>query len=171
MGETKPPSLQTQPTSVTQGTSLPSQKKSSLWNWILGGCLGCGCLFILLAITLFFIGGATFFKAGAGPWKAVSDYIEALKAKDYAQAYIYLSEEVQREITLLNFTSLIETRPGIYEGIEKARLNSVSVNNDRAKVEGVVIYVSGERAPLTADLVKEGNVWRILKITIHEKGE
>ncbi len=161
MSETPPSVLET---SSGQATS---QQRSSRKKWILGGCLGCGCLvIIILLFTLFLWGGVALFKMGSAPWKAVSGYIEAIKARDYAQAYIYLSDDLQKEMSLSDFISFIQTHPDEYEGIEKAKLKSLNISDNRAQIEGVIIYSSGKEASFEASLVKEDNVWRISGITI-----
>lgn len=151
-------------------TSRPqaaNQRKSSRKKWILGGCLSCGCLItIVFLLALLVWGGVALFKGGAAPWKAVSSYLEAVKARDYAQAYIYLSNDLQKEMNLSEFISFIQTHPHEYEGIEKARLESLDISDNRAHVEGVIVYSNGKKASFEASLIKEDNVWRISGITI-----
>ncbi len=146
---------------------VTSQEGSSGKKWILGGCLGCGCLIIIvLLFTLFLWGGVALFKMGSAPWKAVSGYLEALKARDYAQAYIYLSNDLQKEMSLSDFISFIQTHSDEYEGIEKAKLKSLNISDNKALIEGVIIYLSDKRASFEASLIREDNVWRISGITI-----
>lgn len=152
----------------TASVQVAPEQESSRKKWILGGCLGFGCLIVifLFVIALFLFGGVALFKAGSAPWKAVNGYLEAVKARDYAQAYIYLSDDLQKEMSLSDFISFIRTHPDEYEGIERAKLKSLNISDNRALIEGVIIYSSSKETTFEASLIKEDNVWRISGITI-----
>ena len=172
----KPPTPPTPPASPASPTppappTPPSEKKSSLWKWILGGCAGCGCLIAIGLIITFILGGTFIFQFTAEPKRAVIEHMEAIKKGDYAKAYIYLSSDLQEELSLTDFTNYIESHPNNYRGIREVKINSVNVNNNQAQVRGKVIYKDGEEAELKAFLIKEGSLWKISSITVSIRKE
>ncbi len=98
--------------------------------------------------------------------KVVEEYLQAATSGDFAKAYTYLSQELQKEVDLSGFTEFVQTHPENYQGIDKINTSSVKINNNQASLEGKVIYKDGSSAPLEAALVKEGNLWKIRIITV-----
>lgn len=157
------------PLATTPPPAPGAKKKSKKW-WILGGCAGCGCLALVVLLALFLIsGGVALFGTLQAPVKAVEEYLQAATTGDFARAYTYLSQDLQKEVDLSSFTRFIQTHAESYGGIDKVKATSVNINNNQATVEGKVIYKDGSRAPLEAALVKEAELWKISTITVKAK--
>lgn len=157
------------PPATTPPTAPAPKKKSKKW-WILGGCAGCGCLVLIALLAFLFIGGgAALFSGLQAPVKVVDEYLQAATTGDFAKAYTYLSQDLQKEVDLSGFSEFVKTHPENYEGIDKATTSSVNINNNQADIRGKVIYKDGSSAPLEATLVKEGSFWKIRSITVKAK--
>lgn len=164
----------TQPVPPPPPQSAPSVtpregEKSNKWKWIVGGCIGCGCLIAIIVGALLAFGGLKLFQVVGAPAKAVEEHLLAVSQRDYAKAYSYLSQGLQSELDLKTFSDFIKERPQYYENIEKFKLTNVSIENNRANVEGKVVYESGEEAEVIVSLVKEGTLWRIEEIEVKPK--
>lgn len=166
-----PPQTTFIPPTTTPPPAAAPKKKSKKW-WILGGCAGCGCLILIALIAFFFIGGGFYLFSGLqAPAKAVDEHLQSVTKGDFAKAYTYLSQELQKEMDLTGFTEFVKTHPENYEGIEKFSTTSVNINNDQASIKGKVTYKDGSTAPVEATLVKEGNLWKIQSIWVKPKDQ
>ncbi len=144
-------------------------KKGNKWKWIVGGCLGCGCLIAIIVGVLLAFGGLKLFQAVNAPAKVVEEHLMAVTEHDYAKAYTYLSQDLQSELDLETFSGFIKERPQFYENIKEFKMENVNIKDDRADVEGTVIYETGEKAPVVASLVKKDTLWRIEEIEVKPK--
>lgn len=137
-----------------------SKGKSPLF-WIVTGC--CGCL-LLGVVLIGGIGGAALFATRA-PAQAVQEQLAELRQGDVDAAYGRLSRDLQARLTREEFVQLVQDHPGLKDN-KDATFWSRSVNNDRARLSGVLMSRAGDVEQATFDLAKEGGVWKVTGIQV-----
>jgi hypothetical protein len=140
---------------------VAGKKGKSPLFWILSGCCGCLLLCVLLAAG---IGGAAFFATQA-PAAAVQAQLADLRKGDLEAAYGRLSPELQARLSREDFAQMVAEHPGLRENKDATFWNR-SVQNDTAKLSGLVTSRSGEREAAVFELRLEGGVWRITGINV-----
>jgi predicted component of type VI protein secretion system len=129
--------------------------------WIIAGCCGCLLLGLLAAAG---IGGAAFFATQA-PASTVQSHLAELRQGDLDAAYRRLSPELQAQLPPAEFEQLVKDHPGLGQNKDATFWNR-SVNNDGARLTGVLTATSGDVEPATFELVKQGGDWRITAIRV-----
>jgi hypothetical protein len=135
----------------------PVKKGKGPVFWVFAGC--CGCLLLGLVIAALF-GGGLFFMTQA-PATAVRDQLKALKAKDDATACSHLAAGGTLDCDRLK--ELAVQHPGLGENKDSTFWKR-SVENDKAKLSGVLLSESGKAEPATFTLTKEGSDWKVVDI-------
>jgi hypothetical protein len=130
------------------------------------GC--CGCL-LLLVVLIAGIGGAAFFATRA-PAQAVQDQLAELRQGDLDAAYARLSRDLQSRISREDFERMVQSHPTLKDNRDATFYNR-SVNNEEARLSGVLVSRGGEveQAPFT--LVKEGAEWKVKAIQLGGGGD
>lgn len=163
------PSVSPPASPVPQVSSPPPAKKGrSPFFWIGTGC--CGCLLLVLAL-FGIIGGSIFFMT-RGAVDAVQAELRLIKAGSVDLAYEGLSESYRRELSRKDFERLIARHPGLKDSTQAMfwpPVGSVKVENDVARITGVLVSTSGRRETARFDLTKEKGAWRIMGI--HFEGD
>jgi len=129
--------------------------------WVLTGCCGCLLLGVMLAAGIF----GTFFLSTQAPATAVQTQLVELRRGDLEAAYNRLSSELQAQLPRDEFERLVQEHPGLKDN-KDATFWSRSINNDKAKLSGILTSQSGERETATFELVKEGGDWRVSAIRV-----
>jgi hypothetical protein len=140
---------------------LTQKKGKSPIVWMIAGCCGCLLLGMLVAAG---IGGAAFFATQA-PASAVQSHLAELRQGDLDAAYRRLAPELQAQLPPAEFERLVREHPGLGQNKDATFWNR-SVNNDGARLAGVLTATSGEVEPVTFELVKQGSDWRITAIRV-----
>jgi hypothetical protein len=157
-----PPRAQAAAAPVGQMPAPPLEKKGrSPVFWIVTGCCGCLLLGVLLAMG---IGGAAFYATQA-PAAAVQEQLTELRRGDFEAAYRHLSRDLQAQLPPEDFERLVREHPGLAANKDATFWNR-SVNNDRARLTGLLTPSSGDTETATFELVKEGGEWKITAIRV-----
>jgi len=110
------------------------------------------------------LGGAAFYATQA-PATAVHEHLAELRRGDLDSAYRRLSSELQAQLPPEDFERLVQEHPGLGQN-KDATFWSRNVNNDRAKLSGILTPSSGDTEAATFELVKEGGEWKITAIRV-----
>jgi hypothetical protein len=135
----------------------PGKKGKGPVFWIFAGCCGCLLLGFVLAGVM---GGSVFFMTQA-PVAAVREQLQALKARDEAKACSYLASAASLDCERLK--ELAVEHPALGENKDSTFWNR-SVNNNQAKLNGVLVSDGGKQEPVTFMLVSEGGAWKVVDI-------
>jgi hypothetical protein len=134
----------------------PAQSKdSTLLKLVIAGC---GCL-ILIVVLFAFFAGKLFFRV-MDPPRVVKAQIKALNDGEYSDAYSYFSIEYRKKHNLGSFKSDIEAFSDVLP-IEQDSLNRVTVENNKATVEGMLTGHNGVVFPVHYVLIREKREWKI----------
>ncbi|MCI0443497.1 DUF4864 domain-containing protein [bacterium] len=130
-------------------------KDSTLLKLVIAGC---GCL-ILIAVLFAFFAGKLFFRV-MDPPRVVKAQIKALNDGNLNDAYGYFSVEYRKKHNLTSFKSDIDAFSDILP-IEQDSLNRVTVENNKASVEGMLTGHNGVVFPVHYILIREKREWKI----------
>ena len=134
----------------------PGQSKdSTLLKLVIAGC---GCL-ILIVVLFAFFAGKLFFRV-MDPPRVVKAQIKALNDGDFNDAYGYFSVEYRKKHNLVSFKSDIDSFSDVLP-IEQDRLNRVTIENNKANVEGMLTGHNGVVFPVHYILIREKREWKI----------
>lgn len=133
----------------------PLSKDSTLLKLVIAGC---GCL-ILIVVLFAFFAGKIFFRV-MDPPRVVKAQIKALNDGDYSDAYSYFSVEYRRSHSLATFKSEIDIFSDALP-IEQNSLNRVTIQNNKATVEGMLTGNNGVVFPVRYILIREKKEWKI----------
>lgn len=135
---------------------LPSQSKdSTLLKLVIAGC---GCL-ILIVVLFAFFAGKLFFRV-MDPPRVVQAQIKALNDGDINDAYSYFSIEYRRKHSLSAFKAEIDAFSDMLP-IDHDSLNKVTVENNKAVVEGMLTGHNGVVFPVHYSLIRVKREWKI----------
>jgi hypothetical protein len=135
---------------------LPSQSKdSALLKLVIAGC---GCL-ILIVVLFAFFAGKLFFRV-MDPPRVVKAQIKALSDGDVNDAYGYFSVAYRKKHTLGSFKSEMDAFSDAFP-IERDSLNRVTMENNKALVEGMLTGHNGIVIPVHYTLIREKREWKI----------
>jgi pSer/pThr/pTyr-binding forkhead associated (FHA) protein len=137
------------------------KKGRSPMFWMVTGC--CGCLVVGVLVVGGIVGAG--FLATQAPASAVHSELAELRRGDLDAAYRRLSPELQAQLPPREFEQLVREHPGLGEN-KDATFWSRSVQNERARLSGVLTTRSGDVERATFELVKEGGEWRITSIRL-----
>lgn len=105
--------------------------------------------------------------ATSGITKTADAFIKAAGSGDMAGARSYLTDAFQaRDVESLE--SYL-TRNGLV-GMKQAKWSSRHVENGRGSLEGTITTASGGEVPVTVELVKEHNAWKLQSIDVSQSG-
>jgi hypothetical protein len=133
--------------------------------WVLTGCCGCLLLGVMASAGIF---GAMFYSTQA-PANAVQTQLAELRRGDLEGAYHRLSSDLQAQLPREEFARLVGEHPGLKDN-KDATFWSRSVNNDKAKLSGLLTSQAGERETASFELVKEGGEWRVSAFRVGDAG-
>ena len=131
------------PTDVERpGPELPSQSKdSTLLKLVIAGC---GCLILIVVLFAFFAG--KLFVRVMDPPRVVEAQIKALNDGNVNDAYGYFSVEYRKKHNFGGFKSEVNAFSDVLP-IERHSLNRVTVENNKAVVEGMLTGHNGVVPP------------------------
>lgn len=140
------------PSGAAEQTAAPPVKAKSVVPKVLAGC-GCGLVLAIGAIVWLAM------TLTSGLPKVAEAFFSAVKAGDYAKAYQQTSAGFKANMTQESMKQWLE-QSGLtdYAG---ATWHSRSVSNQQGKLQGTVKTSSGGTIPLTIELVKEADGWKI----------
>ncbi|HEY7160050.1 MAG TPA: DUF4864 domain-containing protein [Acidobacteriota bacterium] len=130
-------------------------KDSTLLKLVIAGC---GCL-ILIVVLFAFFAGKLFFRA-MDPPRVVKAQIKALNDGEVSDAYTYFSIAYRKKHTLGSFKSEIDAFVDVFP-IEHDSLNRVTVENNKAIVDGMLTGHNGVVFPVHYTLIREKREWKI----------
>jgi hypothetical protein len=134
----------------------PGQSKdSTLLKLVIAGC---GCL-ILIVVLFAFFAGKLFFRV-MDPPRVVKAQIKALNDGEINDAYGYFSVEYRKKHSLSSFKSEINVFSDALP-IEQTSLNKVTVENNKAIVDGMLTGHNGVVFPVHYILIREKSEWKI----------
>jgi hypothetical protein len=121
-------------------------------------------LIVIIVIVILLV-----FQMTSGVVEVADQFFAEVKAGNVANAYEhYLSEDFRAATTLEELESFLEkTALSNYSG---ASWSSRSISGDQGKLEGSIETADGGTIPITIDLVKENDEWKILSIYKPESG-
>lgn len=94
-----------------------------------------------------------------GPTKIADGFLAAAREGDMPKAYSYLSEDFQKIASQADLAAFME-RQGLTD-FESASWTSPSIDGDQGVLNGTLSRKSGGAVPLTLELVKGGQGWKI----------
>jgi len=102
------------------------------------------------------------FMMTSGMSDTATAFFSDIKAKNYAKAYTYLSEDFKANASEDDFKEFLEKSALL--NFKKTSWNSRSVSGGKGKLEGSVITETGGVIPITLNFVKENTAWKIYSI-------
>ncbi len=146
----------------------PPRKKGGLpwWAWVL---IAVPLLSIVACIAAIGLGVGLIFSAKADAEKVVNQFMEAASVRDLDKMYsVYSSVDKNEfkkdaEANLLNNAYIAD-----YQSVELDNNVSINSNNGRTvlNVAGKMKYKTKGTGPFTAQLIREGNDWRVLALDL-----
>ncbi len=134
----------------------PGQSKdSALLKLVIAGC---GCL-ILIVVLFAFFAGKLFFRV-MDPPRVVKAQIKALNDGEFNDAYSYFSVEYRKKHALSTFKAEIDAFSDVLP-IEHDSLNRVTVENNKAVIDGMLTGHNGLVFPVHYTLIREKREWKI----------
>jgi hypothetical protein len=130
-------------------------KDSTLLKLVIAGC---GCL-ILIVVLFAFFAGKLFFRV-MDPPRVVEAQIKALNDGNVNDAYSYFSVEYRKKHNFGVFKSEMDAFSDVLP-IEHHSLNRVTVENNKAIVEGMLTGHNGVVFPVHYTLIRERREWKI----------
>ena len=128
------------------------------------GCLiALGVGVVLVAAILLFVFGLTH-----GAVKSADDFLAQIGAGKIEAAYQETSATLRKQQTLASFEQTVKEL-GLTD-YASAFWSSREVKNDRAHLEGSVTTRAGGKVPLTMELVKEADGWKVLFLSAPRAG-
>jgi hypothetical protein len=143
------------PLTSEPGGPAPVRKRRLTWLWIL-----IPVLFVFLAsLVLVIVFGIRLF---VGPLLATEDYFEALRERDYAEAYSDRCASFQRGTSLQEF----EDAHGnlTFGDFEFDNLEDLDLGGDEATARGTV-EVDNQRIDVDVDLEREDGDWKVCRVS------
>lgn len=134
---------------------LPEKKDNLLLKLVVGGC---GCLIVLAIIFIFLFG--RIFGFTHGPTRVVETHLKAINSDDYTGAYAQFSRGYRERTSYEDFRTELREFANLLP-YKNYSLSRVTVNNDKARVEGTISARDGAIFPVRYDLVREQGKWRI----------
>jgi hypothetical protein len=125
-----------------------------------------GCVMGFFAL----IGGiiALVFSATSGLTDSANEFFAAARKGDYEAAYALTSEDLKRDRTVDGLREFMQSN-----GLDKVvdtTWNSRSFENNSGSLKGSVETESGGTIPMTIELVKEGEAWKITYVNKARSG-
>jgi len=145
--------------SMGAGEAPPAKKGKGPVFWIVGGC--CGCLMLMLLGFGLFFGGIWFMSKGASD--AVSTHITQVKSGQVEAAYRATSQGFQSQVSLDAFVAMVNEHPALHTNKDATFMNR-SVQNDTARLSGVLTSAAGGTENVVFELVKESGQWKVSNI-------
>jgi hypothetical protein len=154
----RPPGAGGPPPPPMGGPRPPKKGKGPVF-WIVTGC--CGCLLLALLLG----GGCVAFIAMAtgDAVKVVRDQMDDLKAGNTDTAYGRMSQGYRARTSAGEFAAWADLHPGLKNN-KDSTFWSRNVTGDKARLEGVLTPADGIPEPVTYELVKEADGWKIDEI-------
>jgi hypothetical protein len=125
-----------------------------------------GCMILLgIGLVLSLIGAAVIFFVFRLTAPMVTEgekFLNTVGSGSTGDAYAMASSTLRNGQSQDDFTRAIQ-KLGL-EGYESASWDTRSISNDRGLLEGTAKTKSGGSVPLTMELVKEGEIWKLLSI-------
>jgi hypothetical protein len=114
-----------------------------------------------VVVALALLGGviAAVFWATSGPVKAADAFFAATGRGDFAAAHAQASKGLKASTDPAALERFL--RDGGVGPITETSWSSRSISGDVARLEGTLTTASGQTLPVTVELVKEGDVWRV----------
>ncbi len=132
----------------------------NIWKILGGGCLG-------LIVFVGLIVGVVFW-ATSGITDTADDFFAAANDGDYEQAYSLTSQQLQGQIDADGLEAyLIENS---LNQVTDTSWSSRSMENNTGELSGSVTTATGGEIPVTMELIKEGDDWRIKFIDVGNAG-
>jgi len=130
--------------------------------------IGCGSLLLIgvvLGAILFF----TVRSLTAEPERVAKDFLAAAVAGDHARAHSYFSAPLKDAQPLAAFTAAAKANPSLFDVKDTSFSNRSIDTTSGAKLEGTVTLRAGTHVPISFQLVKENDTWKILAYHIGTK--
>jgi hypothetical protein len=158
-GGARPPAPASSPVRPMTAPPAAPKKGRGPFFWIGTGC--CGCLLLVIAVGAGIAGFFYFMSKGAVD--AVGAQLKDLKQGRMSEAYDRLSRSYKDRLSPEDFQRLVAAHPGLGANQDFSVRNR-SVDNNKAKLSGVLTSTSGSPEPVTFELEKEGGAWKISSI-------
>ncbi|MDD2451499.1 MAG: hypothetical protein PHU11_01005 [Dysgonamonadaceae bacterium] len=118
---------------------------------ILGGII----VFIVLVISIVFMMTSSMSDAATA-------FFTEIKAKNYTQAYTYLSEDFKANTSEDEFVKFLDKSALL--NFKETSWSSRSISGGKGELDGSVITENGGVVPIKLDFVKENELWKIYAI-------
>ncbi len=140
-------------------------KKSNTWLWVLlGGGLGC----LVICGGLLGLGGWFAFNKYKEFMTPVTELNEAIKAKNYTQAYALMTPEYQLKVDPADFEAFFKANSAIFPGTfqhQHVNAKKTGTSSAQAKITGTMTGSKGSKT-VTFTLITHGNTYKIDRISI-----
>jgi hypothetical protein len=148
-----PPTVPTPPAPGTGGPAgaAPARKRRLTWLWILIPVL---LVFLVSAVLVVVFA----IRLVVGPLEATEDYFQALRDKNFAEAYNDRCDRFQQRVTLDEFATAHENL-----AIGDFDLDDFDTDGDDATTGGDV-EVNGRSVAVTVELEREHGDWKICEV-------
>ncbi|MBU0645892.1 DUF4864 domain-containing protein [Patescibacteria group bacterium] len=117
--------------------------------------------FIIFGIGVF----ALVMQLTNGPREVADVFMADLNAGQVASAYDLTSSAFQEAVSGESWAQFVEAYP-ILVGYQDVSFNYSSMAGDSAVISGTLKGTDGEVRPVTIDLVKENEEWRVLNLSL-----
>lgn len=151
-----PPEMPHGPPEIPTGPAPAGKKKISGCG--LAAIIG-GSVFLILLVVLALVMGVVL-SATSGVSGALDDTLDLIRAGEVDAAYESTTGNFKEVTSLEMFRNYLQTYPVISQS-EKAKYSEKEIENGIATLKGNLISPDGSRTPFVAQMVKEGDDWRL----------
>lgn len=121
--------------------------------------------FVFVAILM-----AIVFYATSGLVGTVNGQLIALRDGDISKAYTYTSKDFQKATSLDDFKKFLDHYPSLKNNASASFSERKIEDNNIGSVKGTLTSKDGAKTPIEYQLIKEGDSWKILGITVLPTG-
>jgi hypothetical protein len=137
-------------------------------NWLKWLGIGCGGLIVLVVVFVVVI-LLVVKQATAGPEEVVRGFVTAAAAGDYARAHDAFSAPLKDQQSLETFTAAVRANPSLFS-VKDLSFSDRSIDlTEGAKLAGTATLASGTQVPVSFQLVKEKDAWKLISYHLGPK--
>jgi hypothetical protein len=123
---------------------------------------------VIVMLIILFV--SVVFYATSGLVTTVGDQLAALRAGDIAKAYTYTAKGFQQSTSLDNFKKFLGNYPTLTNNKSFSFSNREIKSDGIGKITGTLTANDNTTTPISYELIKEGDVWKILMIRVNPQG-
>jgi hypothetical protein len=121
------------------------------------------CIYFIIFGTVFMVTG----KAMREVMTVGKSELSALRAGNVEEAYSYTSSAFQKGVSLDTFKSFVASYPALHDNVDST-FSDVEYKDGDGLIKGALNMKDGSAVPVTMDLVKENDQWKVNEINVRK---